>query len=86
MYKISVEFRGVKAWEVILAFKSVIKKDIDNYEILGDGWRAKIVKEGVDIRYGMSIPVTYIEAEGDRDKVERVIKELRLRLFKASGI
>jgi len=106
MYKINVEFRGVKTWEVILALKSIsqllstkvrsLQSEVsldyvderfdNNYEIKGNGWRIKIVKEDVDIRYGIPISVTHVEAEGDKDKVENIIKELKLRLFKASGI
>ncbi|MEM3832551.1 MAG: hypothetical protein QW128_02995 [Thermoprotei archaeon] len=85
MYKITTELRGVKVWEVLLVFRDY-DKNVNNYEIGGNDWLIRIVKEDTDIIHGIEIPVIYIEAEGNEEKVNKMLKEIKLRLFKASGI
>lgn len=89
MYKVITELRGVKAWEVLLVFKDYSKDESNHIyhdEIRGNDWRIRIVEESSDIIHGMEIPVIRIEAEGNEEKVNKILKEIKLRLFKASGI
>ncbi len=36
MFKMSIEFRGVKIWEVVLALKNINAKFNDDHEAKGD--------------------------------------------------
>ncbi len=85
MYRVIAELRGVKVWEVLLVFRDY-NENVSDHEIRGDDWSIRIVKEDTDVIHGIEIPITYIEAEGNEEKVNRILREIKLRLFKASGI
>ncbi|MGB9729548.1 MAG: hypothetical protein ACP5IZ_08040 [Thermoprotei archaeon] len=85
MYKVIAELRGVKVWEVLLVFRDY-SENVNDREIKGDDWSIRIIKEDTDIVHGIEIPVIHIEAEGNKEKINKILKEIKLRLFKASGI
>jgi len=69
---------------VTLVLESLGKRD-DN-SISGNGWRARIIKEDMESTFrGFLLPTTILEVEGDEERVNSLIKELRLRLLKAGG-
>lgn len=85
MYKKRLKFNGYKAWELLSVLETIGKRD-DNNSIKGNGWSARIIKEDVEsIFRSFSLPVVELEIEGDKEHVDSLIKELKLRLLKAGG-
>jgi hypothetical protein len=84
MYKKKLKFSGYKAWELLLVLEEIGKRDKDN-SIKGEEWVARIIKESEEFRFGILLPITEVEFEGNKERVDNLIRELKLRLLKAGG-
>lgn len=83
--KETLEMRGMKRKEIIEYFFSLNEKPIEPNKFQGNGWYVK-VNEETQVHLGaIEIPSTIVEFCGEKDQVEKILADFRLRFLSAGG-
>lgn len=82
---VTLEMRGMKRKEIMAYFLSIDEKYLEPDQFIGEGWNAK-VNEEKDVRLGsINIPSTVVEFSGNKEQLEQVIADFRLKFLTAGG-